>query len=519
MTSTTSAGDPRRPAASPAWLPSFAAGVFAAGLAARTFMPEDLRPAAEAIAVALLAFGSGLLLIDAALRGRAAASTLALLAPLALIPPAWGADAAGAKLALDLATAVAAGFAVRVFAAHGGRGALRRLAATLVLVFAAFGLAQALYLNQAVREAADALSHELTTTERGRAFLASWRARATFTSPNAFGGWLAALGPLVVVGAWMRARSLGIAATMLVGGAFVAAGSAGAAVALLIAGVLVALLRTSPGSRGRRIAAAAATCTVVGAIIVVAMAAAGDPTGGKLATLRERFDYARAGFRLLADTAPFGGGFGAVELRAAAAFRPGESFSRSLHNWWLEGTVEMGVWFLPFVALLLVLARRAIRRAKFGATSEADAVAVAAESTSEASRATANGLLIGVFLAGVLHPFVNFLPPAWNVDPWLEAVLVAAATAGAWRVAGAFRYGGPVGSAALLCGYLAFLVHGLVDFDLAIAGVAAGFGVSSGLIAGPPPAASKTSRALTLVLGLLTAFVLPYFALRSAGAI
>ena len=546
LTASASSNDPERTAASPAWLPSFAAGVFAAGFAARTFMPEDLRPAAEAIAVALLAFGSGLLLVDAGLRGRAAASSLALLAPIALIPPAWNSDAAGTKLAIDLATAVVAGFAVRTFAAHGGSVALRRLAATMVLVFAAFGLAQWLYLNEAVREAAEAMAHDLASTERGRAFLASWRARATFTSPNAFAGWLAMLGPLVVVGAWSHSRSLGLVAAVLVGAAFGAAGSAGAAVALLIAGVVVARIRTEPGGRGRRLANAAAVCTAIGALAVIVMALTSGPTGGKLATLGERFDYARAGLRLLADTAPFGGGFGAVDLRAATAFRPGESFSRSLHNWWLEGAVEMGVWFLPFVAMMLILARRVVLNLlsatnaprvpqSDGAGAGASAGGPGAGNASANERAcdgddgglrdtktsstTAKGVLVGVFLAGVLHPFVGFLPPVWNVDPWLEAVLVAAATAGAWRIAGAFRFSGPAGSVALLCGYLAFLIHGLVDFDLAIAGVAAGFGLTSGLISGPPPAATVASRMLTLALGLTTAFALPYFALRSAGAI
>lgn len=511
----TTASAPQRDATT--LLAPLARGVFAAGLWARLCMPEDLRPGSEALAVALTCFGAGLLLLDLARRGRAVLPLAALLLPLCLIPPAWTADAAGRKLATDLATAAAAAFGARALALARGRAAAFVVVAAPCAALALFGVAQTLYLNEAARAAALAVDHPLTATEQGRAFLASWRAPATLTSPNAFAGLLLLVGPAALAAAAARGRGALAVAGAVFCGAFLCAGSAGAAVALAAGGCLAALAWTTPRTAARsRAALAAALCAATALAGIVVAATTPDATG-KLATLAERIDYHRAGFRLLADALPFGAGFGGVSARAAAAFRPGESFSRSLHDWWLEGLVEAGVWFVPLAAAFVVVARRALR----GRVGAVEATAASPSPARPALRAEAVGAAAGAFVAGATHPFVAFAPPSWGVDPLVDAALLAALAYGLTRLLGAVLVEGRGVARGIALGFAAFLLHGLVDFDLAVAGVAAAFGVVLGIAArtdadtAPGAPVSPAARALTLLYALVAAFAAPFLALRT----
>ena len=137
---------------------------------------------------------------------------------------------------------------------------MRRALVAAAVALSLFGLAQTLYLRAEVVRVAEEMAHALTHSEQGRAFLGSWRATATFISPNAFGGFLLLAGiPLVaaavaaMAGASTRSEKTRAAiAVAIVAGGFACTGSAGAAVAAALGLTLAGWM--SAKSRRARIA-------------------------------------------------------------------------------------------------------------------------------------------------------------------------------------------------------------------------------------------------------------------------
>jgi hypothetical protein len=477
------------------WIAGLGAGLLVAGLAARLMMPEDLEPRAETLAIGLWTLGAGLTLIDAALRRRAPARTGMLLLPWLAIPPAIGAAAGGTKLAIDLFAAALGGFALRAIAIRDGAARGRRILAALLLSLAVFAVAQTVYLRADARAVAEATRHELTTTERGRAFLGSWRASASFQSPNALGGALLLLLPPlcgVCLAARGRARGIALAAALTAAGGFAAAGSAGAAASMSVAAAISGVVWTTPRTRARRLAVVAAVCVVVAVVAAVIVAAVDASASGKIATLRERLDYASTGRRMLRDALPFGFGLGGVAARAESYAWAGTAFSRSLHDWWLEGLVEAGIWFVPVAVAMLFTATVAMRRRPDETTSPA--VATAKDVVP---------LVVGTILAVRLHPFVVFLPSRFDVGLWPDALLTGALVAASALVIARLPFDRPAAIRGWTLGVLAFLIHGLVDYDVAIAGVAAAFGAAFGLLPlSTPPSSTRAAVAATCALGL-----------------
>jgi hypothetical protein len=468
------------------------------GFAARLLLPEVGHHVVESTGIAFLVLGSGLLLLEQALRGRAAASVLVLLLPLLLIPAArFVNESVTVKRAIDVWAACMAGFAMRDLA----RGPLRpHVRSTIVLAavaLAAFGLAQTLFLRREVVAEAHAAQHHLTLDERGRAFLGSWRAAATFISPNAFAGVLLLLGmPLGFAAASaVRTRSRGAAALVVLAavaaGGFVCAGSAGGTVAGLLGALVVLALRAR--GRTRRILAAALVLLALAAIAaVIAVVVSDAPLTGKLRTLQERADYHRVGLRLLGEHWLAGAGLDRTRLLTAAATRPGEAFSRYLHDWWLQGLVEGGIAFVPIAIAWIVAIARGTRRAAGAAIADP---APADDGRTVTAGDWFAGLFTGASFALAAEPFVSLLP--YRTGP---PIAIGLLTLAAFAALGRLVHRLPIGSAAfdrgLAAGCVAFALHGLVDFDLYMPGVMVAFAFALAML----PRAGDRARGKPAVL-------------------
>ncbi|HYC77658.1 MAG TPA: O-antigen ligase family protein, partial [Planctomycetota bacterium] len=286
---------------------------------------------------------------------------------------------------------------------------------------------------------------------------------------------------------------------------FVAAGSAGAVAALLGALPIAAALGAPPRSPRRRRAALLVAAWLAGCLTLAAAANASTAPTGKTATLRERLDYARTGLRMAADSGPFGVGLERVAESAPRYRRPGEAFSRSLHNWWLEGWVEAGIWFVLAAAPATWSILRRLRSVA-ATTSSTPPVAAPRD------RAWPIGIALGVAVAGLAARSVRFTPYGAIADPTVDVVVNAAlATAVVLafrRLAADVGVDGPLPRRAAAIGLLAFLLHGWIDYDLKVAGVAVAFGAWWGASTAAAPAGAVARRADRIAAAALGAAAL-----------
>jgi hypothetical protein len=493
------------------------AGTFAlaAGFAMRLLMLDDIHPVAEAGGIGVLLLGSGLLLLELALHGGAAATAPVLLLPLLLVWAARSLEACSLKRAIDAWAACSAGFAIRGLVRDRAlavpvRGALASAAVALSL----FALAQFFFLRAEAAKVAEEIAHALTHTELGRAFLASWRSPATCISPNAFAGLLLLAGMPLAFAAWRAIRSASPAgagrsraAPVRMGAAvlgaaviagFAVAASAGATLAAAAGILLFAWL----GARGRARTGLGIACAALalGAAALVIAAATGSELSGKVRTLQERIDYHRAGLRLLGASWPGGTGLELAGRKMMAVTAPGEAFSRSIHDWWLQGLVEGGIAWLPVAAFLAWALARGIRRA----------LAARRLDGAESPRAKWwwGGLAAGTALALLLEPMVSVLPYSLAPPLLLAAVTAVVFAAGA-IVARHLPLDDPAFARGLAAGCLAFALHGFIDFDLWVPNVMLAFSAALALLleSGPaeeaPKPASRLARGLTAAYGML----------------
>jgi hypothetical protein len=487
----------------------FRAGTFflAAGFAARFLMLDEIHPVAEAMGIAMLLLGSGLVLLELALRGGAAAATPLLLLPLLLLWAARSGEPAPAKRAIDAWAACSAGFAIRSLVRRPGfEAAVRAALSGAAVALSLFGLAQFFFLRAEVARQAEELAHALTHSDAGRAFLASWRASATCISPNAFAGLLLLAGlPLAfsagraLATAPSRAVKAGAGLILLVvAGGFAAAASAGATIAAL-GGILIASWFAARGRARTWLGIAVAVLTLAAAGLVFA-AASGTELSGKLRTLQERIDYHRAGLRLLAATFPAGTGLELAGGRMAGVTAPGEAFSRSVHDWWLQGVIEGGIAWIPVAAVLAWMLARGVRRA-------VAAPPPGPEIPGARPAWWGRGLAAGMVLGLVLEPMVSVFP--YSLAP---SIVLALATALVFAAGAAvvrrLPLDDPAFARGLAAGCLAFALHGFVDFDLWVPNVMLAFATALALLLaagerGEPGPASPLTRILTGIYGFV----------------
>ena len=486
------------------------AGTFAlaAGFAMRFLMLDDIHPVAEAAGIGVLLLGSGLLLLDLALRGGAAAATPILLLPLLLLWAARSLEPASLKRAIDAWAACSAGFAIRVLIRDRALAVhVRAALASAAVALSLFALTQFFFLREEAAKVAEEMAHALTHTDLGRAFLASWRSPATCISPNAFAGLLLLAGLPLAFAAW-RAIASGSIRLVRIGGAvlgavviggFLVAASAGATLAAA-AGILLFAWLGAQGRARTWLGIACAALALAAAAVVIA-AATGSGLSGKLRTLQERIDYHRAGLRLFGASWPGGTGLELAGRKMMAVTAPGQAFSRSIHDWWLQGLVEGGIAWLPVAAVLLWALVRGIRRAL--AARPLDAVV--------SSRASWwwRGLAAGTALALVLEPMVSVLPYSFAPPLVLAAVTAVVFAAGA-IVARRLPLGDPAFARGLAAGCLAFALHGFIDFDLWVPNVMLAFATALALLlesgaadSNAPKPPSRLARGITAAYGVV----------------
>jgi hypothetical protein len=486
-----------------------AAFFLAAGFAARFLLLDDVHPVVESTGIGLLLIGSGLVLFGRAAAGGAVAGSFALLMPPLLAWAARSLEPLALKRAIDVWAACMAGFAIRDLVRDGGLGpSVRRAAVAAAATLGVFGIAQTLYLRRDAAAAAHEMDHALTMTELGRAFLESRRAGATFISPNAFAGFLLLFGfPVVLAAAatiagprGRREKLLAAVLALIVLAAFACAGSAGATVAGVVGGLFVGWRAARGKLRPWLLAATIAAVAV--AVGITAVAVSKPEASGKLKTLQQRVDYHKVGLRLLDDTFPEGAGLEQTRRLTAEATARTEAFSRSLHDWWLQGLVEGGIVFLPVAALFLIAIARGVRAA---AAREAHAEGGPAAKARPLAATWRRGLAAGLVLALILQPFATILPYGFA-----HPIVHAAAMVGlAWLLAtAAIRWdpGGPAFDLGVAAGCVAFALHGIVDYDLYVPGAMLAFATALALLPGrnaaESPRAAPIARGLTMAYGI-----------------
>ncbi|MSR75939.1 MAG: hypothetical protein EXS14_10780 [Planctomycetes bacterium] len=438
--------------------------------------PVVVGPLPALLPLVLIVLGSVTLLLQQALQGLPDLGFAALLLPLAALPGMLP----GSHEALQTGTVfvcVALGtLALRGLVQQGcsARELLRPLLALLCLC-AVIGLAQTLYQRDAVQHLATESGHDLLATEKGRAFLASDRATGPLQSANTFAAVLLLLLPLACCALLQkRAAAQGRAATLmtraaallpaaLLAAAFVAAGSAGAFLAA--AATAPFFLRVSRGVV--RCVLLSLMLVGVGALVLWLLAVCGVPMPEfmalKILSLRERVDFQCLAVRIFADWSPEGIGFGTFAVAGEGVLRPGEAWSSSAHNAWLQLLLEGGLAPLGAVVGLFLIFRR-----------RTPAAFAASTTPHSLSRAFSAGAFSGTLLAPLAVPMLSPLPLTLESPSWaaLSCALLFLFFLHATRcVVQLENLRTP-----LAFGLAAFTFHGFVDSDLFIPGACAAAG-------------------------------------------
>ncbi len=425
------------------------------GIGLRLLLPDE--PSSSPIEGALvripLLAGAAVILLERLVRRGSAPNAAVWLVPLAILPGCFPTTALGVTRALDLVAALAAGIALRDLVIHDGFAAtLRRWVLALGVVLCLVGLAQPLWQREQLREI---VGDAWDAFPMARAFLESDRATATLVNANAFAGLLLLLLPLAIGG---RSGRVGAGVMLVLVATFGATGSAGAALALLLA---VGLRWREPGPlrrwwRGGFIVGLAGVL-----VLVVALATSWRPPliDSKVDTFRQRIDYHSLGARMLPDAGMLGTGLEATrELRWAHA-RPDEWSSAYIHDTWFQLLIELGpVAMLAAAGGVLLVVRR---RRDAGPTATPDPPRGLA-------LAFGAGIVLGVGAAPMLNGVPRLLPLGWEF-PLVDAILLGGC---AFGVAHALRGIAAPTRAAWGVGILAFALHGLLDYDLYVPGVA-----------------------------------------------
>ena len=341
------------------------------------------------------------------------------------------------------------------------RGTILRLLFAVGGVLCLLGLAQTIYIRDSVREVYSALPHDVLPslqTEKGAAFLDSWRASGTAINANAYAGLL-----LLLLASFAVVRS-GTWAPVAWVGAFLCAGSLGATLAALI--IFGVAYRKSKVGR-------LALVAFLASIILVVLAASGAWNTpwleSKVTSFRNRMDYAAQAFRVLGSQSPLGEGFGAFADLRFGVMRPGEGSSVWVHNTPLQLIIELG-WGTLAMAGIVVAAVLSLRRGNGPRAVTPESSEVAAEASAGIASGAQWGMLLGAIASPWISGVMSFLPA--DVEfPLADSTICGGLAWGLFRLATSIP--GPTATKKFLwMGIMAFAVHSLVDFDLYMPGVA-----------------------------------------------
>ncbi len=505
------------------WLPALAVGTLGAGLALRTFLAAGLSPVGEALAAGLLLLGSGLVLADRATKWNLPARLFTYALPAFL---AWHLVRASGDARLratdGLALAIAAIALRDVVAAQAAGAILRRALVAVGFMFGLLGLAQVLYLRPSMTAELVGSGAPITTTDLGRAFLASWRATGVFTSANVFASaFLVTLLPCIVLSFRVErgrlvAGLLGVLGVLGLG----AAGSAGALTAAVFGGAMGwALVETRP-AYARAARGLAALVVVIGLAVVTAAWLAPE-AANKLGTLKERLGYWTTGLRALFPASLdgvvdllVGTGPGSADARMTAASRRDVAFSRDPHQTLLAVALEFGVPF-ALAALWVVWGRLSSARGSLRTLSALGASLVrdpAKRPLPHNARAWAFGFAVGTLLAGLMQRLITFFPAGIDAPALVDAAVWTVLGVVAWRLAGLVDVVGEGADFAWWCGTTALVAHAMIDVHVRIPAILALAAAAFATLPGPGPCPTIRGRSL----GRLAAVLLGVFAVLAS---
>lgn len=510
-------------AASITWLPALAVGTLGAGLALRTFLAAGLSPVGEALAAGLLLLGGGLVLADRATKWNLPARLVTYALPCVV---AWhvSRSAGDARLrAVDLLALTVAAIALRDAVMSRAAGSiLRRALVAVGFMFGLLGLAQVLYLRPSMTAELIGSGAPLSTTEMGRAFLASWRATGVFTSANVFASaFLVTLMPCVVLSlAASKGRIVSVLFGVLGIAGLCAAGSAGAATAVVVGGAIGwAMVEARPAKI--RTARWLAASVVAAAVAIVVAARLAPDAANKLGTLNERLDYWTTALRALFPTTMdgvvallSGTGPGSADARMTAASRPDAAFSRDPHQAILTMALEFGVPF-ALAACAVVGGRLASARGSLRTVSALGASLVrdpAKRPVARDARAWAVGFAVGTLLAGLMQRLITFFPAGVDAPALVDAAVWTVLGVVAWKLAGFVDVSGDDADLAWWCGTTALVAHAMIDVHVRIPAILTLAAVAFATLPGPGPCPTIRGRSL----GRLAAVLLGVFAVLAS---
>lgn len=467
------------------------AALLGLGLGLRLLLPDEpsSSPIEGALARIPLFAGAAVVLLERVLRAGAAVPWHWWLLPLAIVPGCFPQTAIGLTRAADWFAAIAAGVALRDLVLHDGMGGtLRRWLIALGVVLAAIGIAQFLWQRADLRDFVAGSGDDRFSTAAGQAFLASDRASGTLVNANAFAGLLAMLLALAA-GAATNGSVRAAWPCAVIGLGFLAAGSAGALLSLLLA--MGAFLRTGRHPAWRL----GFGVGVLGVLVLIGSLATGwrpPVIGDKVGTFAHRVDYHRLGARMLGDVGLIGTGIESTrELRRVHAV-PDEAHSDYLHDTYLQLGIELGPAGVVLALLAVILARTRDRARDPSRPGNGPPPAFVA--------AFGGGVVLGVAIPPLLNGIPRLVPLSWEI-PIVDAVLIAGLVA---AVARALR-DAPTSRAAGLwtLGFVAFAVHGVLDYDVYTPAAATTFAAFCALAPGRP-----TARGADRPIALIGAVVL-----------
>ncbi len=378
----------------------------------------------------------------------------------------------------------------------------------LLIVLCLRGLAESLYLFEALRSQAQSLG--LTAPDQLTGFFTSNRARATFGQANGFAGFLLVFLPMTLLLAIEKPKLGGPILVLLLSAFWVTGSKGGALVALGIGGLTLRKRGMSPQRRilSTTLLALAAVGTL---ICLTALLSDKSPAyfpqrlDQSLETLRLRRSYWSCAWSMLTDEWPWGVGAGLFGENYFLHAPPDAPFSRFAHNGFLQMLAEYGAGALLLAGLLVWRWRSSWRQETLMEISAASmsrppfelglAFLIAAPAFSLSLWPKGGGLL-GLCLLLVIAFLVDFF-------------LVRQLALSLPRLT--HRHGHII-----QLSLLAFLLHSLVDFDLHITPLTAALALALSL----KGAENRTLplRKKSATMGILLAVGLSVFWLAGPGA-
>ena len=227
-----------------------------------------------------------------------------------------------------------------------------------------------------------------------------------------------------------------------------------------------------------------AALIVAGLVLIIAAAQAAGlapPLRDYPGSLAVRRGYWKAAVKMIRDHPVLGVGLSSFRDHYSAYKNPEDGESRQAHNDYLQIAAEAGV--LALVAYLWLWFALLLRGKPRRALSAAGETQARGAPWPIGASASVPIFLGAYFFAGAFASTMGVLPWLWPCVLWATWLAFSAAVL---RPAAEDRVDGPSVRPALVCGLIAFLVHGLLDFDLYVRGASQSAFVVAGILLAVP---------------------------------